>query len=255
MKSVKNKCLVILGIPICLFFLSNCATYTTSSGKTGSSSPHIVFESDIYDFGIAGQEREISHDFVFKNVGYSHLEIKGLRTSCGCVAALSSGETIQPGEAGMIHAAFKTQKYEGKQKKLIYVESNDPENPKIELVMQGSIKSDIAIEPQALQFGNVPKGKTVSKKVKVFDLGKEELQLKRIQFNENHLNIKVDKFEEQNNRGFEIEVMLRPDIPVGLLNEVITLHTNLVKKPRIDVPVLANILNQVQNQAGSEQRM
>jgi len=203
------------------------------------------FETEIYDFGIAGQEREITHDFVFKNVGNSPLEIKGLRTSCGCMAALSSGETILPGEAGMIHATFKTQKYEGKQKKLIYVESNDPANPKFELVMQGSIKSDIAIEPQVLQFGDVPRGKTVSKKVKVFDLGKEELLLQRIQFNESHLNIEVDKFRDQNNKGFEIEVTLRPDIPAGSFNEVITLHTNIIKRPRIDIPVLGNILGDI----------
>ncbi len=110
MKSVKNKCLIFMGILFFYFLIFSCAKYTAQPEKTDSNSPRIQFEREIYDFGIAGQEREISHDFVFKNVGNSPLQIKGLRTSCGCVAALSSGETIQRGEAGMIHATFKTQK-------------------------------------------------------------------------------------------------------------------------------------------------
>lgn len=237
MKSVKNKCLIIIGILFFYFLLFSCAKYTAQPEKTDSNSPRIQFEREIYDFGIAGQEREISHDFVFKNVGDSPLQIENPRTSCGCTSAILSGDTAAPGESGIIHASFKTQKYEGKQKKVISVESNDPENPKIELVIQGLIKKDIAIDPQGLYFGDVPKGKIISKKVKVFDLSKEELQLKRIQGNEKYFDIKSDKFKGENNRGFELEITLKPEIPVGPFSEVITLHTNMEKRPRIDVPV------------------
>lgn len=241
MKSVKSKRLIIMGILFFFFLIFSCAKYTAQPEKTDSNSPRIQFEREIYNFGIAGQEREITHDFVFKNVGSSPLQIESLKTSCGCMAVLSSGDTIAPGETGIIHATFKTQRYEGKQKKFIYVESNDPEKPKIELVMQGFIKTDIAIDPQGLHFGNVSKGKTISKKVRVFDLNKGELQLKRIQFNENYFNIKADRFKGENNRGFELEITLKPEISGGSFSEVITLHTNLEKRPRIDIPIWGNI--------------
>jgi hypothetical protein len=236
---VKSKSSVI-GILICFLSGFYCIACTTISERN-SNSPRLQFEETIYDFGVAGQESEVTHNFVFKNVGNSPLKIEGLRTSCGCTAALLSEDTIAPGKTGIIHATFKTQKYEGKQKKFIYVESNDLEKPEIELVMQGSIKSDIAIDPQGLHFGNVSKGKTISKKVKVFDLGKGELQIERIRFNENFFGVKADKFKDQNNRGFELDITLRQDAPTGSFNEVITLHTNLERRPRIDIPVWGNI--------------
>jgi hypothetical protein len=113
------------------------------------------------------------------------------------------------------------------------------------LVIQGLIKADIAVDPQGLLFGDVDKGRTISKKVRAFDLAKDELQLKKIQFNENYFVVKIDKFRGLNNRGFELEVTLRPNIPVGSFSEIITLHTNLLKRPRLDIPVLGNIVGEI----------
>lgn len=226
--------------------LCGCGSMPTRTDESDrASNGSMVFESEVYDFGIAGQQEEIKHDFVFKNTGDGLLQIKNLRPSCGCVAALLSGENIPSGETGIIQVTFKTNKYEGKQKKFIYVETNDPKEPKIELVVQGNIKSDIAVDPQGIHFGDVIKGETVSKKVKVFDMSNEGLQLKRIQINEKLFAIKTETFKGEHNRGFELEITLKPDIPAGPLKETITLHTNLKRRPRIDIPVLGNILGDI----------
>jgi hypothetical protein len=48
-------------------------------------------------------------------------------------------------------------------------------------------------------------------------------------------------FNEENSRGFDIDVTLKPDVPAGKLKDVITLLTNVKRKPRIDVMVWADV--------------
>ena len=56
------------------------------------------------------------------------------------------------------------------------------------------------------------------------------------------LSAQAIHFRDENSRGYEIEISLTGDVPVGAFMDVITLHTNLRKRPRIDVPVWANIV-------------
>ena len=235
---------------LCLsVFLSSCASLTSISKQPDvPPKPHMAFEELNYDFGIAGPGDRIIHIFKFTNVGSEPLQITRVSTSCGCTAALLTEKEIPPGSSGEIRTVFETKRFEGVQETTITVYSNDPDDPEIDLTIIGAIKRDVAVVPQGINFGDVEKGETVTGSVKLLQLSQNKLVLHRIEVNEKYLNATTSRFREENSRGINIDITLKPEAPVGALNEVITLHTNLKRRPRIDVPVWANILGRIQVQ-------
>jgi len=209
------------------------------------SIPILVFEDSIYDFGISGPKEKITHTFKFTNYGTVPLQITRIHPSCGCMVALVSSKDIPPGGHGEINATFETKEYESEQVETITVYSNDTDKPETELIIRGKIKTEIAIVPQGLHLGNIEKGKTAVGRVKIFQLSQKPLILEKVEVNERFLTIKTSRFREENQRGINIDVTLRPEAQVGELREVITFHTNLKKRPRIDIPIWANILGKI----------
>ena len=228
---------------IVLLFLSSCSTVrSVSEQPVITPKPALAFEEQVYDFGIAGPEQKIKHAFKFINTGSEPLKIIKLSPSCGCTAALSSEDEVPPGGSGEIQAILETRKYAGRQEASIVVHSNDPLRPETVLTLKGNIRKGLAVVPQGVSFGNIQKGETAAAQVRILQLSKDPLVLEKIEANDKFLTVETSKFSEENSRGINIDIMLKPDIPAGMFSEVITLHTNLKKYQRIDVPVIANIL-------------
>lgn len=208
----------------------------------------LTFEERVFDFGIAGPGQSVTHVFTFSNVGSLPVSISGVTASCGSTAALLSRPNIPPGSTGKIKATIETQRYEGRQRATFIIHSNDPDEPQIELTIQGMIKRNVAVVPQGLNFGDVRKGGLATRRVRVLQLSEEPLAIKRIEADQMYLMVAASRFRDENSRGFNIDITLKRQVPVGLFTDVITLHTNVKKRPRIDVPVWANILGRIQVQ-------
>lgn len=201
----------------------------------------IQFEERIYDFGIAGKNRKITHIYRFKNKGTGDLIIDRIKNSCSCTAAMLTEKRIKPGETGKIKVTFDTKKFTGRQSREIMISSNDPDEPQIKLVIKGVIKTGVAFEPDSLYFGDVPFGGTVTKSFKVLQLEKDELTINNIDANSDIISFRILKFFNENSKGYMVDVTIKPDTPKGILNEIITVHTNYKKYSKVDIPVFGNI--------------
>ncbi len=221
---------------------------TDISKESNISHPKILFEDGVYDFGIAGPGQEVIHTFNFTNTGTAHLQINRVSTSCGCTAALVTEKVVSPGEIGSILVTLKTKRYKGKKEETITIYSNDPNNPESVLTIRGIIKTEFAVVPQGLHFGEVKKGDTATSMVQLLQLSSNPLILDKIEANDEYLTTQTSKITEENKKGFNIDITIKPVVPVGEFSEVITLHTNLSKKPRIDIPIWANIAGRIQVQ-------
>jgi len=230
-------------VGLLLSFPASATSLLNGPGKI--SGPRLIFEERIYDFGVSGPGSTITHVFTFVNAGSQPVSIENVKTNCGCTAALVSETDIPRGGNGQIRASFETKRYEGKQETTITVLSNDPEEPEIALTIKGIIKREVAVVPQGLHFGDVKKGTSSTRAVRVLQLSGDRLVVNRVEANEDYLAVSTSRFSEENSRGVQVDITLKPDAPVGELSEIITLHTNLKRRPRIDVPVWANILGRI----------
>jgi uncharacterized cupredoxin-like copper-binding protein len=91
--------------------------------------PQIKFASDQHDFGKVKEGKIVDYVFDFKNEGKSTLEIKDIKTSCGCTAALVSKKKIEPGQQGTLRVELDTKNRTGRMSRTISVRTNDPEQP------------------------------------------------------------------------------------------------------------------------------
>lgn len=80
-----------------------------------------------YNFGKVKEGDVVSHIFKLVNNGQDVLEIKDVKTSCGCTAAMLSNSKLKPGESGTLKVDLDTKNRVGKMSRTITIVSNDVE--------------------------------------------------------------------------------------------------------------------------------
>lgn len=80
-----------------------------------------------FNFGQVKEGNVVSHTFQLVNKGSSELNIKDIKTSCGCTAAMLSSPTLKPGETGTLKIDLDTKNRVGKMSRTITIVSNDVE--------------------------------------------------------------------------------------------------------------------------------
>ncbi len=143
--------------------------------------PRISFKETKYIFPKAKEGAVLKHEFSFTNTGQAPLIIKRVTTSCGCTAALVSSETIAPGKEGKISVEFDTRGYFGEVVKQVYVESNDPVEPRKILEIQAEIEvppsARMELDNYNYEAGLILAGEKIEVPLKVSNRGELELRV------------------------------------------------------------------------------
>jgi hypothetical protein len=209
------------------FFLISISTLL------GEKAPKIIFKHESWDFGRVDQGKVLTHVFPFGNDGDDTLRIKRVRTSCGCTAALVSEDKVLPGKTGEIKVDFNTQGYEGEVSKYVYVETNDPQNPKKQLTVTARInvppRPRIDLDRYSIDIGLILDTEEIRAKTKIKNRGELELKVdcshqdatfyregKEISF---PLRIPAGKEEE-------VEIKIPPRKKSGLIREYVLIKSN-----------------------------
>ena len=105
------------------------------------SGPSIYFPEDSWDFGEITPDELPTHIFKFKNIGDEVLIIKETEVNCeSCIAPVISIKELKPGEEGKLKITVNSLDMIGRFTKRVYVESNDPVNPRAAVTVSGFIK-------------------------------------------------------------------------------------------------------------------
>ena len=117
-----------------------------------ASGPVISFSEESWDFGEITPDELPTHIFKLENIGDEVLIIKEVKVSCeSCIAPIISTKELNPGDSAELKITVNSLDMIGRFTKLIYVESNDPANPRAIITVSGFIKekSESAVQPQA----------------------------------------------------------------------------------------------------------
>jgi len=108
-----------------------------------SSGPSIYFSEDSWDFGEIAPDELPTHIFKFENIGDEVLIIKEAKVSCeSCIDPLISTKELNPGDSAELKITVNSLDMIGRFTKRIYVESNDPVNPRITITVSGFIRDN-----------------------------------------------------------------------------------------------------------------
>ena len=110
------------------------------SGVGVFAAPQITANESVYQFGTVLEGVVVTHTFVLTNNGDEALAITSVHTSCGCTTTDLAKKNLAPGESVNLDAILDTVGFGGRTiTKMIYVESNDPANPKLVLQLKGTV--------------------------------------------------------------------------------------------------------------------
>jgi len=208
--------------------------------------PAIKFDELKRDFGNKKVGEVLTHAFRFENAGDEPLVIHRIRTSCGCTAAIPKKKELDPGEKSEIQVKFNTQGYYGEQNKFIYVESNDPSQPTVQLIISASIEvppsPEIELDSYQKDLGLVLEGEDIRT---VFDIrNKGELELTVTPFHkdavffvqEKKLNPPL-KIKAGNTAKVEVKIPARKK--TGMVREFIRLQSNDPRRSTLSLYLVA----------------
>jgi hypothetical protein len=206
--------------------------------------PNIKFEEKIYDFGEAVQHDSVVHIFKFLNTGDETLKIEKVVSTCGCTAALLSSDQIPPGEEGEIKAVFKTGNFKGKVTKRIKVYSNDPDESLVTLTITGKVKTGVVMSEERIIFGTIKAGDVVSTEITLLPEDGDTLLISEVEGK--NLELKLTPYEKNGKHGYKLKVTLNTENQEGVFFSFINLKMEKPWKGRIQIPVNARIVNDVE---------
>jgi hypothetical protein len=101
--------------------------------------------------------------FKYENKGTKVVNIKAVRTSCGCTTTALKKNDVAPGEKGEIAATFKIGDRTGLQQKTVTVDTDDPEHPQTILTLKANIAQILELQPALVfwQANEDPKPTTI----------------------------------------------------------------------------------------------
>lgn len=97
---------------------------------------------------ISGEEKVVA-TFSFKNDAKASVDIRSLKTSCGCTTAELSKKRYEAGESGEVKVVFDPGARKGRQEKVIIVETDAD---KYMLTLRVQIPEAIVLEPRKLSW-------------------------------------------------------------------------------------------------------
>jgi len=147
--------------------------------------PQISISEEEWDFGKVKPGTQNQHKFIITNKGTEDLLVERVWASCGCVQTSISTNRILPGKSADLQAIFNTAGYEGKLEKLIYIKSNDSEEPekriKVKIDIEHPFKPKINILSTEWNMGLVSQGDNLNLKFPIENQGDADLIIDKIE--------------------------------------------------------------------------
>ena len=131
------------------------------------AAPNLVCAQTVHEFGTVDGSAPASHTFTIRNEGDSELVIKKIHAPCGCTTFRADHQSLAPGASLDIPVTLSLAGRKGPQQKSLYVETNDPATPSLQLTMRGHVGSVLEITPPMLVLRHDSKSGSITGEVRV----------------------------------------------------------------------------------------
>lgn len=239
--------------PILSWALAAALLFASAGLATAQKNPVLKFNEVQKDFGQVKQGKILTHVFKFKNEGDAPLLIQNVRTSCGCAAALISQREILPGKSGEIKVTFNTQGYEGRQTKYVYVDSNDAQEPKKQLLISAAIdvppRPRIDLDRYSIELGLILESEEIATQSRIRNVGEKELTVEMSNRNATFFQGKKElksPLKIAAGKSVDVDMKIKPRKTQGLIREYILLKTNDPQRPNLSLYVSGYIVTEQQ---------
>jgi hypothetical protein len=196
-----------------------------------------------YDFGTVAQGAKVDMKYDLKNVGDAPLKIGPIHPSCGCTDVTATMNVVPPGKTAAIKAVFNAGGYRGKVTKTIAVQTNDPKNQNVQLVLSGYVQPQVEVMPSNINFGRLAKGKKFSQTVIVKALKPAGFQITGVETHSNIISAGPARKSARVAGAWEVPITVNSaNANVGRIFDTITVKTNRESQGITIIRVLGSIV-------------
>lgn len=227
-----------------VFVVAVMACAGTAWGQA-TGKPTIFSPEPIFDFGDRDNEQNVKHEFTIVNLGTAPLEIRDVRTSCGCTVAELEKRLLQPGEETHIGSTLNLSGRQGPQNRTITVATNDPDNPTYQLGFKGNAISAIMYDPQFINLGRVADDEVHSQTI-TLKSGTDSVAFNVIGVDSSLPQIETEVVTVREGKEYQIIARNNEPLKEGNLNGLITINTDYAKRPSYQVRFFAQVIGGIE---------
>jgi hypothetical protein len=226
---------------VCTFgALAVALSATTASAQQWADK---MFQEKSVNFGAVPRAAKIEHEFLVTNPFAEAVHIAHVRSSCGCTQPRIVNDTIEPGQTGVIVAAFNTNAFTGQRGATVTVTIDRPQWAEVQLQVKGYIRTDVVLSPNAVNFGSVAEGAPADQKIQINYAGRSDWQITGVNSNSPFVTATLKETRRDGGRvGYELDVKLAAGAPKGYVQDTLTLTTNDHRSTQFPVIVEGRIV-------------
>ena len=200
-----------------------------------------MFDEMSKDFGSVPHGSIQTHNFRIVNNTKQPVNISNVHVSCGCTSAAAQKTYLNPGEETAIVAHMDTSRFFGVRSVTIFVDFDRPGFEETRLWVQANSRSDFAVSPDALAFGEIKRGDSPELNATVSFYG-TQTKVTEVKSESNYVKPVVQATQGADGQTtFTLSAKLRGDVPVGRWYTDVWLKTNNPEIPQIRVPVTVEV--------------
>jgi len=185
------------------------------------------------DFGRVLQGQPALLVIKVRNVGDAELTIGAVRPLCTCMTE-ESDRAIAPGQVGTITLRLETDAYSGPTTEAALIQW--PDNPVgvTRVEMKLDVQPVLEVKPSALVRFRVLQGQTASQQITLTAPDGAPFVVTSAECNSPHLGTDLVPLD---GGGYRFDITLKASAPVGMLREIVLLHTDLASLPSLEIKV------------------
>lgn len=231
---------------------SLAASATSEDGPDKILSPRVKVENATHDFGVMQRGSTESHEFTISNTGEGPLRLTVGETSCKCtVGEVENGE-IPPGESTPVKLEWVARVMAGPFRQTANLLTNDPLESQLVLTVEGEVVDATGLIPQDFNLGRVSTKKEATAKVALVAYDQQQMEVTatapepRVD-SESEYTVVVTEIpedelpDEEAKSGVFITLTATPGMPIGQINDWVTIETSLPTLPKFEVPVFGRV--------------
>jgi hypothetical protein len=201
-----------------------------------------MFDSLSRDFGSVPRGPVVSHPFrIVNNTGH-HVQIAGIRVSCGCTTAYALKYSLAPGEETALVADMDTSRFYNSRTVTIFVTFSQPAWAEVRLWVRANSREDVGVHPDTIAYGRIKRGSSPEQAVNIFLAGSPDYRIIGVVADSNYIQpvcrmTAAEAFEVK----YQLVARLRPDTPPGRWYTDVWVTTNNPAMPRVRIPLTVEI--------------
>ncbi len=210
------------------------------AGAPAAARPRLACAAPTLEFGVLDNTNEVRHTFRLANPGDARLEILRVHTGCGCVLARIDDLGIPPGGELGLEVRLILKGRSGRQDHAVWIESNDPDTPRLALRLTGEAVADVVLTPPQLYWGNVRPESTEAQSVEIAFPPSAPARIARAACGVPWLTVSVET--NAPGRRYRLWVRPAPPLPFGRFDRPLTVEADPPRRRPVTIPMQGRVV-------------